>query len=282
MTHRCVIYDLHSHTQVSDGILTPTALVHRAHEMGVDVLAITDHDTTSGLEEAEQAIIEQQLPLQLIAGVEISTQWLGFEIHIVGLNVVPDSMLLCSLLTRQRQQRTIRAEAMADNLAKHNIPNVLTGVRQLAGDATLTRGHFARYLVEIGIASSPSQVFKKFLSKGKPGYVASNWCTIDEAVEVVQGAGGQAVLAHPARYGLSAKWLRRLLIDFKQAGGDAVEVAQCQQAPNERSQLAKYAQEYQLLASLGSDFHYPCPWLELGRDLWLPENVTPIWATWAR
>ena len=150
----------------------------------------------------------------------------------------------------------------------------------LAGAGAVTRGHFARYLVELGVANNMAQVFKKYLAKGKTGYVPPQWCTIEQAIDAIHQSGGQAVMAHPGRYDLTAKWLKRLLAHFAEHGGDAMEVAQCQQAPHERAQLAKYAQDYHLLASQGSDFHQPCSWIELGRKLWLPGGVEPVWRDW--
>lgn len=277
---RFPIYDLHSHTLASDGILTPTQLVVRAVAMRVSVLAITDHDTTIGLAEAKQAIIQQRLPLKLTNGVEISTVWEGFDIHIVGLGIDPQSPAMVTLLTEQAIRRQKRAEEIARRLEKNQIPAALEGAKAFAGEAGITRAHFARYLVDIGKAPNMAQVFKKYLAKGKTGYVPPQWCTISDAVKAIHLAGGQATLAHPGRYGLSPKWLRRLIVDFKENGGDAIEVAQCQQAPDERTQLARYAEEYQLLASQGSDFHFPCAWLELGRRLSLPDNVIPVWLDW--
>ncbi|WP_159565043.1 RNase RNM [Budvicia diplopodorum] len=277
---RFPIYDLHSHTLASDGMLTPTQLVQRAVEMRVSVLAITDHDTTAGLAEAADAISRLALPLRLINGVEISTAWEGFDIHILGLGIDPQSSAMVALLADQAIRRQKRAEEIARRLEKNQVPDALAGAKAFAGDAGITRAHFARYLVEIGKASNMAQVFKKYLAKGKTGYVPPQWCTIKEAVDAIHLAGGQAALAHPSRYDLSPKWLRRLIVNFKQDSGDAIEVAQCQQAPDERTQLARYAEEYQLLASQGSDFHGPCAWLELGRRLSLPDKVIPVWQDW--
>jgi predicted metal-dependent phosphoesterase TrpH len=144
----------------------------------------------------------------------------------------------------------------------------------------VTRGHFARFLVEAGYANNMADVFKKYLARGKTGYVPPQWCTIKQAIDVIHHSGGKAVIAHPGRYDLSAKWLKRLLAHFSEQGGDAMEVAQCQQAPHERAQLAAYAVQYGLDASQGSDFHQPCPWIELGRKLWLPAGVEGIWRSW--
>ena len=235
-----VIYDLHSHTTASDGELSPDELIDRAIEKQITVLAITDHDTTAAIQPAKNYIAEKSLPLTLISGVEISTLWENIEIHIVGLQI------------------DIEHQAMTTCLAKQS----------------------ARFLVNEGHVASVNKVFKRYLAKGKTGYVPPQWCSIGDAVTAIHQAGGVAVLAHPGRYGLSSKWLKRLVLYFKQQGGDAIEVAQCQQPPQEREQHAALAQAYDLKASLGSDFHRPCSWIELGRNLWLPANVEPVWTLW--
>ncbi|KAA6103339.1 PHP domain-containing protein [Pantoea dispersa] len=274
---RFPLYDLHSHTQASDGLLTPTALVQRAVEMHVGVLAITDHDSVAGVAEAQAAVQQLQLPLRVLAGVEASTLWENHEIHIVGLNVDTQHPALTAFLAQQHQCRMARAELIAERLERARIPDALAGAQRLAHGGVITRGHFARYLVELGKADNMAQVFKNYLARGKTGYVPPQWCTIKQAIDAIHHSGGVAVLAHPARYGLSAKWLKRLIAHFAAEGGDAMEVAQCQQAPNERTQLASYARDNQLAASQGSDFHQPCPWIELGRKLWLPGGVEPVW-----
>ncbi|ATV42721.1 phosphatase [Pectobacterium brasiliense] len=271
------LYDLHSHTTASDGLLTPTALVSRAVDMRVSVLAITDHDTTAGLDEAQNAIAQQGLPLRLIPGVEISTLWENHEIHIVGLGMDSAHPALTKLLQQQAECRQSRAEQIAARLEKNRIPDALAGAQRLATGGQITRAHFARYLIELGIAANMNQVFKKYLAKGKIGYVPPQWCTIPQAIEAIHQSGGVSVLAHPGRYDLTAKWLKRLLATFAESGGIAMEVAQCQQAPDERTQLGRYARDFNLMASQGSDFHLPCAWIELGRKLWLPADVEPVW-----
>ncbi|MFJ5441353.1 PHP domain-containing protein [Pectobacterium sp. CHL-2024] len=271
------LYDLHSHTTASDGLLTPTALVSRAVDMRVSVLAITDHDTTAGLDEAQHAIAQQGLPLRLIPGVEISTLWENHEIHIVGLGMDSAHPALTKLLQQQVECRQSRAEQIAARLEKNRIPDALAGAQRLATGGQITRAHFARYLIELGIAANMNQVFKKYLAKGKIGYVPPQWCTIPQAIEAIHQSGGVSVLAHPGRYDLTAKWLKRLLATFAESGGIAMEVAQCQQAPDERTQLGRYARDFNLMASQGSDFHLPCAWIELGRKLWLPADVEPVW-----
>ena len=279
-TNYAVIYDLHSHTTASDGCLTPEALVHRAVEMRVGTLAITDHDTTAAIAPAREEISRSGLALNLIPGVEISTVWENHEIHIVGLNIDITHPLMCEFLAQQTERRNQRAQLIAERLEKAQIPGALEGAQRLAQGGAVTRGHFARFLVECGKASSMADVFKKYLARGKTGYVPPQWCTIEQAIDVIHHSGGKAVLAHPGRYNLSAKWLKRLVAHFAEHHGDAMEVAQCQQSPNERTQLATLARQHQLWASQGSDFHQPCPWIELGRKLWLPAGVEGVWQTW--
>ena len=274
---RFPVYDLHSHTRASDGLLTPAVLVQRAVEMRVGVLAITDHDSVAGVDEAQQTARDLDLPIKVLAGAEISTLWENHEIHIVGLNIDIHHPAMVSFLEGQLACRQRRAEEMGERLAKARIPDALAGATRLAGGGIITRGHFARFLIEQGKAVDMAQVFKNYLARGKTGYVPPQWCTIKRAIDAIHHSGGCAVLAHPGRYGLSAKWLKRLIAHFREAGGDAMEVAQCQQPPNERTQLAQYARENELAASQGSDFHQPCPWIELGRKLWLPGDVEPVW-----
>ncbi|EPW0569338.1 RNase RNM [Shigella flexneri] len=279
-TNYAVIYDLHSHTTASDGCLTPEALVHRAVEMRVGTLAITDHDTTAAIAPAREEISRSGLALNLIPGVEISTVWENHEIHIVGLNIDITHPLMCEFLAQQTERRNQRAQQIAERLEKAQIPGALEGAQLLAQGGAVTRGHFARFLVECGKASSMADVFKKYLARGKTGYVPPQWCTIEQAIDVIHHSGGKAVLAHPGRYNLSAKWLKRLVAHFAEHHGDAMEVAQCQQSPNERTQLATLARQHHLWASQGSDFHQPCPWIELGRKLWLPAGVEGVWQLW--
>lgn len=273
--------DLHSHTTASDGRFSPSELIDRALGFNIEVLAITDHDTLDGLPVAHLYIEDNQLPIQLINGIEISTVWQNKDIHIVGLNVDPNSAELAALIERQKAHRVSRAALIAERLSKATREGVLEEVQAIAGDAPVTRAHFAKWLVDNGYAKTMQQVFKKFLTRNNPGYVPPTWCSMTDAVEAIHAAGGQAVLAHPGRYGLTAKWVKRLLSAYVEAGGDAMEVAQPQQAQQERRNLADYAIQYKLLASQGSDFHYPSPWMELGRNLWLPSGVEPVWQDWA-
>ncbi|PSU33272.1 RNase RNM [Photobacterium lutimaris] len=276
-----MLFDLHSHTTASDGRLSPEELVSRAVERRVDVLAITDHDTVAGLAAAEQAIEAKNLPLTLIKGIEISTLWQNFDIHIVGLNIDPEHPAMVRLIEEQAQRRAERAAMMGERLEKNRMPGALEGAKAIANGATLTRSHFAQWIVEQGYAKTMQAVFKKFLTRNNPGYVPPNWCSMAEAVEAIHQSGGQAVLAHPGRYNMTAKWQKRMLTAFVEAKGDAMEVSQPQQSPQERRLLGDYSIDYKLLASQGSDFHYASPWTELGRNLWLPKGVTEVWLDWS-
>ncbi|SHH36781.1 RNase RNM [Ferrimonas marina] len=267
--------DLHCHTKASDGTLTPELLVGRALNQQVDLLAITDHDTTAGLAPARAAA--EGSSLTLINGVEISTRWESFEIHVVGLDFDPDHPGLQALLAQQAQRRTERAEAIAAKLSKRRIEGTLEEAMALAGNGCIGRSHFARVLLQRGIVSASQQAFDRYLGRGQSAYVPNQWCSIAEAVAAIQAAGGLAVLAHPGKYQLSNKWLRRLLAEFVEAGGEAMEAIHCQQNPQQRQFLLALAKEYRLLISAGSDFHFPGRWVELGRGLHRPEEPAGVW-----
>lgn len=275
-----MLIDLHSHTKASDGQLTASELVQRAENRQVHFLAITDHDTVDGLVEASAYIKGNNLKLQLINGIEVTSNWLNHEIHVVGLNIDPTNPALIALIELQQHKREQRAIEMGIRLAKANIPGVYEGAKVLSGEGAITRAHFARYLVEIGVAPTFQKVFDKYLSRGNTGYVPHDWIDLVNAISVIQAAGGQAVLAHPDHYGLSNKWLRKLLVAFKEAGGDAMEVAMGQQSPQMRLQLAMWSKEYDLLASQGSDFHFVGRWRDLGKSLFLPDICQPVWHNW--
>lgn len=275
-----MLIDLHSHTKASDGQLTPSELVQRAENRQVHFLAITDHDSIDGLAEASQYIHDNGLKLQLINGIEVTSNWLNHEIHVVGVNIDPTHSALTDLISIQKEKREQRAIEMGHRLAKAKLENVYEGAKALAGDGAITRAHFARYLVEIGAAPTFPKVFDKYLSRGNIGYVPHDWVDLADAIAAIHAAGGQAVLAHPDAYNLSNKWLRKLFVTFKEAGGDAMEVAIGQQSPQMRLQLAMWSKEYNLLASQGSDFHFVGRWRDLGKSLFLPDICLPIWHNW--
>lgn len=269
--------DLHSHSTCSDGHFSPDELVARAVEKEVDVLALTDHDSVDGIAQAQLAIEKNGWPLFLVPGVEISCTWDAIEVHVVGLDIDTSNSELKALLACQEQARTERGIELGRRLEKNKIPGCYEGAVALAGDGMLTRSHFARYLVEQKHCKNMQNAFDRYLARGSRAYVPHQWASISEVVAVIHAAGGKAVLAHPGRYKLSTKWLKRLLVLFKEAGGDAIEVSLCQQSPHERSTLGQYCRDYGFMASVGSDFHTPLPWVELGKNLWLPKDVTPVW-----
>ena len=272
-------YDLHTHSTASDGSLTPSELVARAQQQGVTHLALTDHDGTEGIAEARQAAAARGITL--IPGVEISTTWRNSTVHIVGLNIDVENNELQGGLAMLREYRQQRAYKMAEKLEKAGIRDALAGAQKYASKTLLGRVHFARYLIETGHASDMKDVFKRFLVKNKPGYVASQWVSLADAVTWIKAAGGQAVVAHPARYKLTATKRRQLLTDFKQLGGDAMEVSSGFQHPEEVRTMARLAEAFELLASCGSDFHSPDKgWNEIGKMAALPPFVTPIWNQW--
>ena len=272
--------DLHSHTKCSDGGLTPQELVERAVNFQIDVLAITDHDTLSALDIAKSYIKEKGYSLKLINGIEISTVWEGFEIHIVGLNIDPSSPALQILVASQQSAREARAIEIGDKLYKCGFDWIYDKAKALANGGSLTRAHFAKVLLHQGSIAKMQTAFDKYIGKGKRAYVKPNWCDIKEAVNVIHQAGGTAVIAHPVRYDLSTKWLRRLVIQFKQEGGDGLEIVLPQMSNEQRKLMLSFCLEYELHASMGSDFHNPSKWSDLGRNLRMPEKVIPIWNLW--
>jgi hypothetical protein len=272
-------YDLHTHSTASDGSLSPEALVNRAAQMGVSHLALTDHDGTEGIDAARDAA--QAAGITLIPGVEISVSWGGATVHIVGLQIDTESAALQNGLSQLRDYRRTRALKMAERLDKAGIPGALEGASAYASETMLGRVHFARFLVEQGHASDMKDVFKRFLVKNKPGYVAGEWASLADAVYWIKNAGGQAVIAHPARYKMTNSKRRRLVAEFKSLGGDAIEVSSGKQHPEEVRVMAMLANEFELLASCGSDFHSPDnAWTELGHMTNLPVTVKPVWTQW--
>ncbi|KGQ60719.1 PHP domain-containing protein [Gallibacterium anatis] len=265
--------DLHSHSNASDGVLSPTALILRAKEQGVEVLALTDHDTVDGIAEAKTAAQQQQITL--ISGVEISTVWQGKTIHIVGLDFDETHPAMTELLQRQAQLRYARAVEIGERFKKFGLENAFAEAQALTS-GEVTRAHYARYLVNIGMVSNEGQAFKRYLSQGKPCYVKANWCDIPTAIEVIHQAGGIAVVAHPMRYQMTNNKIRTLIEDFQQWGGDAVEIAGGVDH-NQQKMLIQWLDKLSLSASVGSDFHYPCGWIELGKNLTIPENVKTVW-----
>ncbi|BAJ02772.1 RNase RNM [Shewanella violacea] len=277
MTDEILLIDLHSHTSASDGQLTPSELIERAIGNGVQMFAITDHDTTAGLAEAHAYNQGHESPLTLVNGVEISTRWHNHDIHIVGLNVSLQDEAFEAFLVNQRELREVRAKEIGIRLAKAGIEGAYEGAKALAGGAALSRGHYARWLANNGYATSMANVFKKYLARGKTGYVPNNWSDMATAIEKIHQAGGVAILAHPSGYKLSAKWVKRLVREFKEAGGDAMEVVGSRQTIDDRNNLIALSLQNELAASLGSDFHFPGSFIELGKSMFQPKGVNWVW-----
>ncbi len=272
-------YDLHSHSTLSDGTLTPRELVQRAAGAGVRVLALTDHDTTDGVAEALAAA--RTTGIELIPGVEISVTWQGAVIHVLGLGVDHRCAELQQGLAGLREVRARRAEEMGQRLEKSGIPGAFSGAQALSSGHLVSRTHFARFLVGAGYVSNMRKVFQNYLTRGKPGYVASEWATLEQALSWIAAAGGQAVIAHPARYPFTNAKLRRLLQEFVELGGSGLEVVSGSHNRDDCLRMARFAAEFDLSASAGSDYHGPeNPWVELGRLTPIPENVPPIWQHW--
>lgn len=268
--------DLHSHSTVSDGTLSPTELVLRAHEKEVEVFALTDHDATEGLKEA--ALAADKVGLNFVPGIELSVTWSHQTIHIVGLGINPDDEILNRGLQVLREFRGRRGEEIALKLEKKGLENPLEGAKKFANGEILSRTHFARYLVEQGKAKDIRQVFKRYLVKGKPGYVAGKWASLEDALSWIHGAGGIAVIAHPARYKLSSTRLRQLIAEFKELGGLGFEAISGSHSPDEELRMAQLANKFELYVSKGSDFHSPeNVYRELGYLPDIPAGSRPLW-----
>lgn len=269
-------YDFHCHSTASDGALSPTELVQRAHQQGVTTLALTDHDTTAGLAEARAHAAE--IGIRFIDGIELSTTWEGKCLHIVGLGIDPAYPPLAEAIRNLQFTRLNRAEQIALKLEKKHIPGAWEAVQKAAGEGMITRTHFADFLLSQGYVSTQQEAFDLYLAKGKPAYVATPWAELSIGVNWIKQSGGIAVLAHPLRYDLTASWMRRLLAEFKAIGGQGIEVVTGRITDEEIKRVGDYARRFELAGSTGSDFHNPAnQWVELGRLGQLPDGITPVW-----
>ncbi len=272
--------DLHCHSNVSDGALAPAEVARRAARNGVQVWALTDHDQLSGLAEAHEAAVAAGM--RFIAGVEVSVTWRGSTIHVVGLRIDAQNAVLAKGLAGVRGGRIERARLMAQELKDAGIEGAFEGALRLAENpAMVSRTHFARFLAGIGAVKDMQDAFRKYLVPGKPGYVPHQWAALADAVHWIRGAGGQAVLAHPGRYGLSAAALDALLAEFRAAGGEAIEVVTGSHSPEQYRQFGAIAAQQQFSASRGSDFHGPQEGAEFGSLPPLDPVLRPVWRDWA-
>jgi predicted metal-dependent phosphoesterase TrpH len=271
--------DLHCHSSVSDGVLSPGEVVWRAAANGVDVLALTDHDDVAGLAEAQAAA--DAAGIGFIPGVEISVSWGGQTVHVVGLRIDPRHAVLAAGLQGIRDGRTERAQRMARDLAAAGIPGAFEGASAFAANKQIIgRTHFARWLVSRGHAPDMRTTFQRFLTRGKPGYVEHQWTSLENAVGWIRASGGMAVVAHPGRYAFNARELHLLLDAFRALGGEGIEVVTGSHHPSEYGKFADLARAFGLLASRGADFHAPGEGVDIGRLPALPHYCQPVWQAW--
>ncbi|HQU05929.1 MAG: phosphatase [Ferrovum sp. 34-44-207] len=273
--------DLHNHSRVSDGLLSPTELVRLAASNGVTTLSLTDHDDVGGLAEARLAAVEAGIVF--INGVEISVSWGNHTVHVVGLNIDPTHHVLVEGLLQIRQGRVARAKLIGDELAKVGIAGAFEGALKFAQNPNIiARPHFARYIVEQGHAKNVSQVFKRYLIKGKPGFVRHRWADLSEALHWIRAAQGIPVLAHPGRYEMGKAKMESLLDEFVEFGGLALEVVTSNHNKEEVEIFAQHVRKRNLLASRGSDFHGPGEsFCEPGKLPELPYGCKPVWQMWS-
>jgi len=270
--------DLHCHSVVSDGTLTPEDLAQRAYANGVRLWSLTDHDELGGQARARAAA--QAIGMEYVGGVEISVTWMGQTIHIVGLGIDPTNSALSEGLRQTRDGRGKRAQQIADALAQVGIDGAYEGALHFAGNHDLiSRTHFARFLVERGVCRNTETVFQNYLVEGKPGFVPHQWANLEDTVAWIKQAGGVAVIAHPGRYDFTATQMDQLYERFKDFGGMGIEVITGSHTPDQYQTYGKIAEKYGFMASRGSDFHDPKEsHVDLGALPLLPSNLTPVWS----
>ena len=269
--------DLHCHSKASDGLLSADEVARRAAANGVELLALTDHDNLDGL--AAARAVADEAGMQFVNGVEISIEWGGLQVHILGLNFDATDPALNAGLESIRSGRVDRAQRMSAELEKIGIPGCFDGaMRHAENPHLISRAHFARYLVEIGVCKDVRSVFESYIVPGRPGYVDHQWVTLAEALGWILGAGGIAAVAHPGRYKLSRPDLHTFLDEFKSLGGQAIEVVSGSHSVANVALFGRLAREYDFLASCGSDFHGPGEsYIDLGQLAPLPAGLTPVW-----
>ncbi len=272
--------DLHCHSNVSDGVLAPAAVAAYARAAGVDAWALTDHDEVGGIKEARAKATE--LGMRFVAGVEISITWAGETVHLVGLQVDEDDPILQRGLAATRSGRDARGREIAAQLERAGIPDAYRGaLKYVANPDLLSRTHFARYLCEVGICGTTAEVFRKFLTEGRPGFVPHRWATLADAMGWIRAAGGVPVIAHPGRYRFDATAQGALFDEFRQLGGNAIEVVTGSHTPEQYGIYAEVARRYGFLASRGTDFHAPGEArVEFDKLPPLPSGLKPVWHDW--
>ncbi|MGA0937089.1 MAG: PHP domain-containing protein [Sedimenticolaceae bacterium] len=274
-----LIYDLHAHSTASDGTLSPAELMQFAHAAGVNVMALTDHDTTAGIAEARDAATH--LGMEFIPGIELSVTWNNRTVHIVGLGIDEHSEPMQAGIKKLMDFRQWRAEEIGRRLEKAGYPDMYEKAKAYSNGCLIGRVHFARALVAAGHADTVGAVFKKFLVGGKPGFVPGAWAELSDVVKWIREAGGRAIIAHPARYDMTRTKLRQLITDFKELGGEGFEVCSGSHSKDDVNAMAQHARDFGLLASAGSDFHGPeNPWVNLGQLAPIPKGLKPVWHDW--
>lgn len=277
-----MLFDLHCHTNASDGTLSPEALLQRAIEHDVDVLSITDHDCITAFSQLQTDAAKACLNnLTLIPGIELSAQWRNTAVHILGFNFRIADPAILEAVTQQQTARRKRAWMIAERLEKRGLNNIKPQVEKLGDDISIGRPHIANILVAEGKVRSVDEAFRKYLGSGKIGDVKNQWATLEQVIEWIRDAGGTAVIAHPNKYRLTRTRLLELVGEFKALGGHGLEVVSGRQENHESKTLATLCEQFGLLSSCGSDFHKPGqPWAELGKHKSLPDNCVPVWNHW--
>lgn len=271
--------DLHCHSNCSDGRLSPEALIDRAVEAKVEILALTDHDTVEGLEALHAAA--RNRPIKIINGIELSTRWKKYDIHILGLNIDPDNSVIKNLVKQQTENRIKRALQIAEKMALCGIEHAYEKACELAGHKRIGRPHFAQVFINEGRVADMQTAFKRYLARGKQAYIPTPWISIPEAVAGINAAKGNAVIAHPLKYQLTQTKLQALINEFKAAGGTGMEVVSGEMTISQIQQMVGLCSRYELLASTGSDYHGDgLSRISLGRQQQLPLNCIPIWHQW--
>jgi predicted metal-dependent phosphoesterase TrpH len=277
---KIVLIDFHTHSTASDGALSPGDLVSRARANGVALLALTDHDLMRGYQEAAAAAVPGQNPT-LVPGIELSCRWSGATIHVVGLGIDAQHQAMESGIAQMAQARQLRAQKIADRLAARGFPGALAGAQGEAGESQLGRPHFARWLVGQGHVKDHKEAFDRLLGQGKPGDVKAFWPELATVVQWITEAGGVAVMAHPLKYRFTGMKLRRLLVDFVAAGGQALEVSSGRQTADQLRHLLRLAKDFELEVSVGSDFHRDAPYsADVGVELTPFAGLPGVWERW--
>jgi len=272
--------DLHCHSDFSDGLLSPEALFSQAIKAGIQVLALTDHDTVDGLTRLHQAASNSTM--RIINGIELSVRWKKYDIHILGLNINPIDPHLKQLIRLQKEHRIERAIAIGECLARCGVENAYQKACEIAGHQRVGRPHFAQVLINEGLVPNMNVAFKRFLGDRQKAYVPTSWISLDEAVQGIMQAGGQAVIAHPLKYKLTRTKLHELIKHFKIAGGVGLEVVSGDMLWTDVHEAAQTCSRFELLASTGSDYHGDkLSRVALGRQKQLPEDCVPIWHQWS-